>query len=140
WISRALERGMSDPETHLLAAAALRRAGALTQALLHLRLAAEMDARAVARAGRLAATWVESAEEISRAAPTGSRGARLLTEAALRLAKLGKRELVKPVLRAALKRDGAHTRARLALGKQLALDLEEGRCAKALECANSALR
>src|SRR5690606_24341703 len=67
WISRALERGESDPMTHILAARALHRYGALNQALLELRLAAELSTSVAPLAGKLAAGWSKSLDDVLRA-------------------------------------------------------------------------
>ncbi len=128
WVSRALERGMNEPETHLLAAQVLHASGVAKQALLELRLAAELDPMATVVAGRLAADWSKSLDDVLRAAPGGAAGAKVLMAAADNFKASSERGLYEAALRAALMRDKESQQAREALARYLVAQLKSGHC------------
>jgi len=71
WLQRALERAKNNGKAHLLLAQVLKRHGALGQALMELRMAAETDAALVSAAAKLAVRWASNDEELGRVVPRG---------------------------------------------------------------------
>lgn len=126
WIQRALERSPNDGRTHLLVARALQQRGAVKQALLELRLAAESDETLARSTGKLAAAWSGSWNELQRAVPGGRHGALMLTAASRELTHDTK--LCLRSLREAVRIDPADAEARAALVQGLIRGLERGDC------------
>lgn len=74
WISRALERAPLSGPVHLALAEIVARHGALSQAMLHLRLAATYDSTLSATVGKRAAIHAPTITLLLEALPEGSRG------------------------------------------------------------------
>jgi tetratricopeptide (TPR) repeat protein len=128
WIQRALECGMNEARSHLLAARALAKRGALQQALFELGLAVQLDVGVAPSAAGYAAAWGSGAADIERIAPPGRSGAVFLTEAATRLKDEEQRATA---LRAAVGKDTGFLPPRLRLLALLVQRLERSTCAEA---------
>jgi tetratricopeptide (TPR) repeat protein len=136
WVQRALERGEFDARSHQLAAEALRRRGAVPQALFELRRAVELDASLAQSAGRTAVLWSPDIDAVMRAAPRTPAGSAVLTAAAFAWNKPNSTTDRERLLRAAVSRDPSLAAARIGLGRVLLERAEKGNCA---ECAAQAI-
>jgi hypothetical protein len=125
WIQRALERGLNEARTHMLAARGLAKRGAVRQALFELGLAMQLDGGVAPSAATYAAAWSSDAVEVESIAPPGRPGAAFLTETATR-SKDEEQRL--GTLRAALRKDSGFFEARLRLLALLIRRFEYGAC------------
>jgi tetratricopeptide (TPR) repeat protein len=112
WLTRALERGMTQGRTYLVLALALGRRGATDQALLALRQAIEHDPELMAVAARRALDLSQDPERLARAAPSGSGGARFLVRAASLVRNPAQAPLKQRLLGLAIERDPSSTQPR----------------------------
>ena len=74
WIERSLELGPRNGPVHLALADLLHAHGATTQAMLHLRLAAQYDRTLAGAVGVRAPRWAPSVDLLMQAIPDGPRG------------------------------------------------------------------
>jgi O-Antigen ligase len=81
WLGRALELGPTDARAHLVLADVLRSHRATTQAMIHLRMAAEYDATLGGAAATRLAQWAPSLDVLKQGIPRGSNGAAVLSAA-----------------------------------------------------------
>jgi tetratricopeptide (TPR) repeat protein len=81
WIGRALELGPTNGRVHFVLAQFLGAHQATSQAMLHLRLAAEYDRTLSDAAGLRAAQWSRSVDILLESIPTGRGGDRMLVVA-----------------------------------------------------------
>lgn len=123
WLQRTLERDPINGRAHLLLAEVLNERGAMAQALLELRLAAENDATLIAPAAQTALRFTRRFEDLLRAVPSGEAGAATLDELGVRLAAMGDEAARALCDREAIARDpgraGPRTREALALIRAL---------------------
>lgn len=137
WVQRALERGINEARTHLLAANILARRGARAQALFELRRASELDPNLSEEVGALAAVWARNIDELQRAAPQGDAGARVLVAAAWKVSDHGLRQ---QALRTAFARDPKSVDALRGLARELVRTIESGSCGREYACAEEGVR
>jgi hypothetical protein len=81
WISRALELAPANGRVHLVLAELLELHQATSQAMLHLRLAAQYDRTLEGTAGNRAAHWARSIDMLMLGIPDGPPGDRMLLAA-----------------------------------------------------------
>jgi hypothetical protein len=81
WIARSLELGPTNGPVHLALADLLQAHGATTQAMLHLRLAAQYDRTLAGAVGARAPRWAPSVDLLMQAIPEGPSGASMLLDA-----------------------------------------------------------
>src|SRR5690606_26264238 len=127
WLNLALERDSRSGRTRLLLARALRRKGALRQALAESRAAAQLEPDLAPTIGKLAASWTDDPTEIARAAPAASTGASVLTSAALWLGAK-RADSRKACLNEAIVRDPSYVDARRVRARHLLNEIRDGRC------------
>lgn len=127
WLQRALERAQRGGRAHLLLAEILAARGAKSQALLSLRLAVEDDAGLAQPAAQLALRWTRSAEELSRAAPEGKLGARVLAVLARGLTRAGEEQERIRCAREALRLDPEAVDPRWVIADALLIAIAEDR-------------
>ncbi|HZF48717.1 MAG TPA: O-antigen ligase family protein [Polyangiaceae bacterium] len=128
WLQRTLERDPISGRAHLLLAEVLRDRGALAQALMELRIAAENDSALVAPAALTALRFTKSFTDLMRAVPAGKAGTATLDELAVRLDAMGEAEARSLCDREAILRDPSRVgpRMREALSLLRALDPASG--------------
>lgn len=136
WITRSLEREPINGRTHILAARFLARRGALKQALLELRLAAESDSAVANEVATRALSWTSTPEELYRAIPdenaavspwagtTDAPRAKVLRAFALRLKAPEQRDLRARFLKEAASLEPDSLEIRVALTQDLIRDIE----------------
>lgn len=81
WIARSLDLAPTNGPVHLVLAQLLRAHGATTQAMLHLRLAAQYDKTLAGSVSSRAAVWTPVVEELLQAIPAGPYGDGILLDA-----------------------------------------------------------
>ena len=81
WIARSLDLGPTNGPVHLVLADLLQEHGATTQAMLHLRLAAQYDRTLAGAVGARAPRWAPSIDLLMQAIPDGPQGESLLLDA-----------------------------------------------------------
>ncbi|HET7541979.1 MAG TPA: O-antigen ligase family protein [Polyangiaceae bacterium] len=84
WLGRALELSPANGSVHLVLADLMHRHGAMAQAMLHLRLAAQYDHTLSGAVSARAPVWASSVETLMQAIPDGSYGQDLLLAACIR--------------------------------------------------------
>jgi hypothetical protein len=80
-IARSLELGPTNGPVHLVLADLLQAHGATTQAMLHLRLAAQYDRTLAGAVGARAPRWASSIDLLMQAIPDGPNGESVLLDA-----------------------------------------------------------
>ncbi len=91
WIARALELEPMSGRVHLALAEVLHAHGAVSQSMLHLRLAAQYDRTLIGLAGARASLWAPSLDVLMQAIPDGPYGERMLLEACDKQTQLERR-------------------------------------------------
>jgi len=84
WIARSLELAPANGRVHLVLAELLEAHGATSQAMLHLRFAAQYDRTLESAAGAHAVSWAHSIDALMQAIPDGPPGERMLVDACAR--------------------------------------------------------
>jgi hypothetical protein len=125
WLGHALERDLRNGRAHLLLARVLRSRGALKQALLELRLAAEADAEMVGSVARYASEWARP-DDLLRAVPDGGRGTHVLVVLASRFPKPNDEPLRARLLDEAITRSPGAVLPRRADAQDLIRSLSSG--------------
>lgn len=140
WLSHAIARNPASGRTRLLAASALIRRSAVSQALGQLRSAIELEPGLAGFAGELAEGWTHDASLLIDAAPRSTGGAAFLVSVAR--AANGAREPVvaERCLDAALERDPRYAPALRDRARHVLSRTEEGGCAPRAECLSRATR
>jgi hypothetical protein len=128
WVQRALERSLTNGETHLIVGHTLARRGALHQALLECRIAVEYNPRLADRVGRAVVHWTLTPGEIELAAPRDAAGGNVLLVAAQQLAAPDQVDARRVLLRIAIERAPASPLPRRVLARDLLHDLSDPRC------------
>lgn len=116
WLGRALELAPTNGPVHLVLAELLQSHGATTQAMLHLRLAAEYDRTLGGIVGARAPLWAPSIDLLMQAIPEGPRGASVLLDACARERRV---ELKTECFRRAALADPSSPEAHQQLAEQL---------------------
>ncbi len=88
WIARALELSPTNGRAHLVLADLLHARGATTQAMLHLRLAAQYDRTLMGAVSTRAPRWASSVDLLMQAIPEGPYGQSVLLDACARERKV----------------------------------------------------
>lgn len=123
-INRALERGPSEGRTHLLLGRILAAQKLRAQALLELRIAAELEPALVNRIAAATLQLTIDPEELMRAVPSGAAGASMLVALAGRLPKRME-PTARALLEEALRRNPKDARLRLRLVRRVLASLSE---------------
>jgi tetratricopeptide (TPR) repeat protein len=139
WLSHAIERNPYAGRTRVLAARALVRRSALSQAMSQLRSAVELEPGLAGLAGSLAAGWTADLGLLTGAAPRDTSGAAFLVSAARFKIHRGDVLLAERCLDAALERDPRYAPALLERARQVLRRVEEGGCAPRAECLSRAV-
>ncbi|MEI9939908.1 MAG: O-antigen ligase family protein [Pseudomonadota bacterium] len=124
WIGRALELGPTNGPVHLVLARLLHEHGANTQAMLHLRLAAQYDRTLAGLAGAHASLWAPSIDVLLQAIPEGPYGGSMLLEAC---AKQRSTELKVSCYRRGTLRDPLSSEMQQKLAEALLLAIQAGK-------------
>ncbi len=119
WIGRSLDRDMRSASTHFLLARDLARRGALSQALLHLRLTAERSSHLVPSIAKEAVTWTTEERLLRKMVPEGPLGSKVLEEIAKALSRESHADLRERFLLDAISRNGQNPHARIILVEDL---------------------
>jgi hypothetical protein len=127
WLSHALDLSPTESRTHWVLANALHVQGAIGQAMLEARLAAEYDPAIAPTIGTAVVRWSKLVQDIERAAPPGTPGAIVLHYAAVNAGADASVLFKARLLRAAVRRDPNLVMARSALAPMLMLLLRASR-------------
>jgi len=127
WLSHSLELAPTNGPAHLVLADLMHSHGALGQAMLHLRLAAQYDSTLASAVSVRAPAWAPSIDLLMRAIPDGPSGRDVLLDACAR-ERAG--ELRLDCFRRAAAQNPGFLRAQLALAESLlqAIKSERGPC------------
>ena len=123
WIARSLELAPAYGRAHLVLAQLLEMHGATSQAMLHLRLAAQYDRTLAGAAANRAARWAHSVDTLMQAVPEGPSGDTMLADACAKQATL---ELKIECFRRATARNRSEPEAQGQLAEALLLALRSG--------------
>lgn len=125
WLARTLEREPRQGAAHLLLAEVLQERGAHSQALLHLRWAAQYQISLAGRAAQLAVQWTSDPAELRRIIPpTPPEAVTVLLGLAHQLSAIEIREQRAAFLQEALQLDPTNAQVRAALLNDLIRDLK----------------
>lgn len=116
WVAHALELSPTNGRAHLVLAELLHSRGATSQAMLHLRYAAQYDRTLEGAVSTLAVHWAPSLDLLLQAVPDGVPGDKLLLDACSRQART---EVKLACLRRAVARNGLDSAAQGALADSL---------------------
>jgi tetratricopeptide (TPR) repeat protein len=131
WVAAALERDPGNGRAHLVLADVLARRGAVSQALLELRLALEREPNLAGPAARRAVGWTRDPTMLDRAIPKEKSGAIMAWGVARLLQQPEERAARAELLERAIQSDRALTGPRITRADDLVKDLmaaERTRC------------
>lgn len=123
WIARALELAPTNGSVHLVLAELMHSHGAVAQAMLHLRLAAQYDHTLRSAVSVRAPSWAPTVDLLMQAIPEGAYGQEVLLEACPRERAIERR--LDCFRRAAARSPGA-MRIQLALAESLLAAIQDG--------------